>query len=186
MNGCDMRIPTLVSLSYLTILELSGITFTCNDSNGTETLILNLPVLKKYEAHNCSWLNIKGITFQVPLLEVLFRDSILLDLDLSAARIANANIHLLQLVEESKESMALFTCDILKQFNYNVECLKYEVSKNVYDDHLSSIYLPFLNNIEDFGMLSCLELGKVAGEVLLDFVRKSPFLNTLVIYKVSN
>nr|KYP39137.1 hypothetical protein KK1_039564 [Cajanus cajan] len=162
MNGCDIRVPTIVSLSYLTVLELSGITFTCKTFNDSEKLI-NLPVLRKYEAENCSWLNVKGgVTFEVPLLEVLLikhtlvskpheshtvvkfcaprlndftysdfvlRYTVLLDLDLSTARIVAANIHLIKLSEDSEENMATFACEVLKQFNNNVERLKLEVSK---------------------------------------------------------
>ncbi|KAL2331289.1 hypothetical protein Fmac_018870 [Flemingia macrophylla] len=217
MNGCDIRVPTLVSLPYLIVLELSGITFTCY----AEKLILTLPVLKKCKAQNCCWLNVKGITFEVPLLETLFikyahtsksemshtvikfcapclsefacssdyklGDTIWLDLDLSTARIANANIHLLKLGEENnegEESMSLFACAVLKQFINNVECLKFVVSKNAYGDHLFHIGVPALTDIYDFGTLSCLEIGEVTGEVLLDFLCKSPFLKTLVIFKL--
>ncbi|KAK7401730.1 hypothetical protein VNO78_13435 [Psophocarpus tetragonolobus] len=69
MNGWAISVPTLVSLSHLTVLKCSGITFTCDSSNGSEDLILNLPVLRKYEEENCSWLKLKGVTFNVPLLE---------------------------------------------------------------------------------------------------------------------
>ncbi|XP_020203358.1 F-box/FBD/LRR-repeat protein At5g44980 [Cajanus cajan] len=218
MNGCDIRVPTIVSLSYLTVLELSGITFTCKTFNDSEKLI-NLPVLRKYEAENCSWLNVKGgVTFEVPLLEVLLikhtlvskpheshtvvkfcaprlndftysdfvlRYTVLLDLDLSTARIVAANIHLIKLSEDSEENMATFACEVLKQFNNNVERLKLEVSKNMYDYHLSPVRVPALTDLDDFGMLNRLELVReVTGEVLLDFLQKSPFLETLVIFKV--
>nr|KYP40499.1 F-box/FBD/LRR-repeat protein At4g26340 family [Cajanus cajan] len=71
MNGCAIGVPSFVCLSTLTVLKLTRITFTCQPSNDPKNLIIKLPVLREYEAENCSWLNVKDITFEVPLLEVL-------------------------------------------------------------------------------------------------------------------
>nr|KYP39139.1 F-box/LRR-repeat protein At3g14710 family [Cajanus cajan] len=66
-----VKVPTCVCLSSLTVLILNGITFTCAPSNDSKKLNLNFPVLRKYETEYCEWLNVKGVTFEVPLLEVL-------------------------------------------------------------------------------------------------------------------
>lgn len=71
MYECTMRVPTLVCLSSLVILKLSGITFTFGNSNDSQNLSLNFPVLRECETTNCTWSNIKVVTFDVPLLEVL-------------------------------------------------------------------------------------------------------------------
>ncbi|KAL2331265.1 hypothetical protein Fmac_018846 [Flemingia macrophylla] len=51
------------------------------------------------------------------------------------------------------------------------------------DPHLSPISVP-PSDINDFRMLSRLELGQVTGKNLLDFLRKSPFLKILLVFKV--
>ncbi|XP_020202185.1 F-box/FBD/LRR-repeat protein At2g04230 [Cajanus cajan] len=162
MNGCAIGVPSFVCLSTLTVLKLTRITFTCQPSNDPKNLIIKLPVLREYEAENCSWLNVKDITFEVPLLEVLsitpayesvdshtimkfcaprltkfsysgyvspISDTILLDIDLSRARIASANIYPREYLQESEENAAFLTSQLLKQFNNNVKCLKFERSK---------------------------------------------------------
>ncbi|KAK7395687.1 hypothetical protein VNO78_16252 [Psophocarpus tetragonolobus] len=43
VKGCEIRFPTFGCLSSLTILELWGITFTCDSSNDLQRLTLNFP-----------------------------------------------------------------------------------------------------------------------------------------------
>ncbi|TKY49269.1 F-box/FBD/LRR-repeat protein [Spatholobus suberectus] len=208
MNGCAIRVPPFVCLSSLTVLKLSGITFTCHPSN--ENLSLNFPVLREYEAENCIWLKLKGVTFEVPLLEVLLihdtrslkpdeshtiikfcapcltkfsyngyvspiADTVLLDMDLSTARVASANIYPQEFLQESEENSAFFAFELLKQFNNNVECLKFERSK---------VLALVQDDLPAFGMLTRLELGNVTGEILMIFLRNTPFLETLILQEL--
>jgi len=164
MNGCAVKVPHLVYLSSLTVLELSGVTVVCPPSNESKNMCLNFPLLRVHRATNCIWLNVKVVSFEVPLLEVLsishtrafksvdsqtvikfcaprltkfsysgfiapIPDTVLLDLDLSTARIASANIDPWEFVRESTENTGSFAFELLKQFNNNVECLKFERSK---------------------------------------------------------
>ncbi|KAL2338056.1 hypothetical protein Fmac_012502 [Flemingia macrophylla] len=71
MNGLVIRIPTFLCLSSLTVLKLFRITLTCDLSKRSQNLSLNLPVLRNYKEQNCTWLNIKDATFEVPSLEAL-------------------------------------------------------------------------------------------------------------------
>ncbi|KEH44455.1 putative F-box domain, leucine-rich repeat domain, L domain-containing protein [Medicago truncatula] len=60
MCQCNIEVPTFVSLSSLTVLDLYGITLT-----------LNLPVLRKYKTTYCIWFGVKSVTIEAPLLEVV-------------------------------------------------------------------------------------------------------------------
>lgn len=208
MNGCVIGVPSFVCLSTLTVLKLTRITFTCQPSNDPKNLIIKLPVLREYEAENCSWLNVKDITFEVPLLEVLsitpayesvdshtiikfcaphltkfsysgyvspISDTILLDIDLSRARIASANIYPREYLQESEENAAFLTSQLLKQFNNNVECLKFERSK---------VLALAQDDLPGFGMLTRLELGNVTGKILMNFLQNTPFLKTLLLQEL--
>ncbi|TKY49268.1 F-box/FBD/LRR-repeat protein [Spatholobus suberectus] len=205
-KDCDIRVkvPTFVCLSSLTVLKLSRITFTCSPSNDSGKLNLNFPVLRKYETENCTWLNVKGVTLEVPLLEVLLikhiRGSIsdgshtiikfcasqlvefsysgymlpAIFLDLSTARIASANVNLYKCKEGSEEETAFLTYKFLKKFNNKVECLKFAQPEVLVPAAVSLRYLP------EFEMLSRLELDKVTGVMLLFLLIKAPFLQTLI------
>ncbi|KAL2331262.1 hypothetical protein Fmac_018843 [Flemingia macrophylla] len=71
MNGFVIRVPIFLCFPSLTVLKLTGITLSCDPSNHLPKLNLILPVLRTYEAENCTWLNVEGVTFEVPLLEIL-------------------------------------------------------------------------------------------------------------------
>lgn len=68
---CNIEVPTFVSLSSLTVLDLYGITLTCYSSNESKELTLNLPVLRKYKTTCCIWFGVKSVTIEAPLLEVV-------------------------------------------------------------------------------------------------------------------
>ncbi|KAL2331266.1 hypothetical protein Fmac_018847 [Flemingia macrophylla] len=199
-----VKVPTCVCLSSLTVLKLSGIIFTCAPSNDSKKLNLNFPVLKKYETENCTWLNVKGVTFEIPLLEVLlisrtrvigsdephsvikFCASRLTKfsytgcmsdanfLDLSATQIASANIYPQKCKEGSEEEAGFLAYEFLKKFNNKVECLRFNQPEVLVPAGVSLIDLP------EFEMLSRLELDKVAGVMLLFLLIKAPFLKTLI------
>ncbi|XP_020203357.1 F-box/FBD/LRR-repeat protein At3g14710 isoform X2 [Cajanus cajan] len=197
-----VKVPTCVCLSSLTVLILNGITFTCAPSNDSKKLNLNFPVLRKYETEYCEWLNVKGVTFEVPLLEVLrishtrvlgpdgsrsvikFCASRLAKfsyignmsdasfIDLSITQIASANI--LTQREGSDEASGLLAYEFLKKFNNKVECLSFYQPEVLVPAGDSLIELP------EFEMLSRLELDEVAGVLLLFLLIKAPLLKTLV------
>ncbi|KAL2980715.1 hypothetical protein AAZX31_13G245700 [Glycine max] len=203
-------VPTFVYLSSLIFLKLSGIIVICNTpSNDSKNLTLNFPVLRECEIVNCSWLNVEGVTLEVPLLEVLsikhtrslspdfhsitkvcaphlrelsytghghlLRDPTLLDL--SATHISSAYIYPWHSKRETEEKTVLFVCELLKQLNNNVDCLKIRWPKDLVLAHYD---LP----VPTFGMLSCLELGNVNGEILLIFLRNTPCLKTLILQEL--
>ncbi|KAG5106305.1 hypothetical protein JHK82_043275 [Glycine max] len=147
MNNFVIKVPNIVSLSSLTVLELSRINLTSVSSTDSHDLTLNFPVLR--EGH-------------IP-------DTILFNLDLSTTHIASATIdpHKFE-----KEDTPFLSCELRKQFNNNVGCLKFE--------QLEALAFP-QDDIPAFGMLSCLELGKVTSEFLLNLLLKTPSLNTLII-----
>ncbi|KAH1148400.1 hypothetical protein GYH30_043159 [Glycine max] len=175
MNNFVIKVPNIVSLSSLTVLELSRINLTSVSSTDSHDLTLNFPVLREYSTKNYTWFNTKEVTFEVPLLEVLLikhshiPDTILFNLDLSTTHIASATIdpHKFE-----KEDTPFLSCELRKQFNNNVGCLKFE--------QLEALAFP-QDDIPAFGMLSCLELGKVTSEFLLNLLLKTPSLNTLII-----
>nr|KYP40504.1 Putative F-box/LRR-repeat protein At4g13960 family [Cajanus cajan] len=93
MNDCKtVIVPSFVSLSSLTVLKLIRIAFHFDDPDSyydtiriafhfddpdsyydTENPItLKFPLLREYETKNCIWSNVKRVTFDVPMLEVLF------------------------------------------------------------------------------------------------------------------
>ncbi|KAG5098293.1 hypothetical protein JHK82_048147 [Glycine max] len=203
MNWYSITLPTFVCLSSLTVLKFSKITVTC-DPFKSQMLTLNFPVLREYLTEDCNWSNVKGVTLEVPLLEVLsikysrfpiskesntvikfcapclakfYYYGLLLpdtnSLDLSIGHIAYAHIDICPFIYMgSAEQMALIACELLKKFNNNVECLTFQ-----WPEIVAPAKLP------TFRMLSCLELGYLTGEVLLNFLRNTPFLKTLVILK---
>nr|KYP39140.1 F-box/LRR-repeat protein At3g59200 family [Cajanus cajan] len=69
MKSCAIRVydSDFVHFGLLRILKLSGILFTVDPSY--RTMNLSLPVLKVFETTNCTWLNAKCVTLNVPLLE---------------------------------------------------------------------------------------------------------------------
>lgn len=46
-------------------------TITCYSSNESKELRLNFPVLREYVTNACTWLGVKCVTLEAPLLEVL-------------------------------------------------------------------------------------------------------------------
>ncbi|KAG5076968.1 hypothetical protein JHK82_055663 [Glycine max] len=71
MNNFVIRVPSIVSLSSLIVVDLSEINLTNVFPNDSQDLTLNFPILREYETNNCTSFNIKGVTFEVPVLEVL-------------------------------------------------------------------------------------------------------------------
>ncbi|XP_020203366.1 F-box/FBD/LRR-repeat protein At3g14710 [Cajanus cajan] len=208
LRNCSIRIPTSRCLSSLTVLKFFGVTLISDPSNRSQKLILNFPVLRTYEAEDCTWVNVKSVTFEVPLLKVLsvklpswstftlsrtkfkFRASRLtqfsygsymlpgmftLELD-SSAHIASANISPGKFNGENNEETAFLAYKLLEQFHSNMQCLKFRRSE-ILEVVKGSIVAGSLK----FEMLSHLELGNVAGEILLMFLMCTPFLKTLIL-----
>lgn len=96
-------------------------------------------------------------------------------LDLSTAHIASAYINPWETLQGSEENTGLFALELLKQLNNNVECLNFERSK---------VLAPLQDDLPAFGTLSRLELGDVTGEILLSFLRNTPFLKTLILQEL--
>ncbi|GAU12185.1 hypothetical protein TSUD_01520 [Trifolium subterraneum] len=68
-GGCSIKIPTFVGLSSLTVLNFAGITFTCYSSHTSKEVTLNFPVLREYKTRWCTWLDVKSLTLEAPLLK---------------------------------------------------------------------------------------------------------------------
>ncbi|KAK7272621.1 hypothetical protein RJT34_29339 [Clitoria ternatea] len=206
MYDCVIKIPTFAYLSSLTILKFSGITLTCHTSNKSEKLNLFFPVLRELEMKRCTWLRVKGVTLEVPLLQVVSIDNSRLKplsdgsyteikfcarcftkftyvgymlsdnifLDLSETNVASAVIDLHKFKVEREEETGILACKLLKQFSNNVKCLKFQRSEVFIKAKDYFVDLPHFEN------LSRLELNIVAAEILLDLLRKTPLLRTLV------
>nr|KYP39135.1 F-box/LRR-repeat protein At3g14710 family [Cajanus cajan] len=141
LRNCSIRIPTSRCLSSLTVLKFFGVTLISDPSNRSQKLILNFPVLRTYEAEDCTWVNVKSVTFEVPLLKVL------------SVKLPSWSTFTLS------RTKFKFRASRLTQFSYG------------------SIVAGSLK----FEMLSHLELGNVAGEILLMFLMCTPFLKTLIL-----
>jgi len=90
MNNFVIKVPNIVYLSSLTVLELSRINLTSVSSTDSHDLTLNFPVLREYSTKNYTWFNTKEVTFEVPLLEVLLiKHSTSLDISYDAHTIIN-------------------------------------------------------------------------------------------------
>ncbi|KAJ1384850.1 FBD-associated F-box protein [Sesbania bispinosa] len=184
VDSCDIRVPTFVCLSSLTVLNLSGVTFTRDYSNDSEKLTIDFPVLRNYETKNCTC--VKGVTFKAPLLEVVsidYRPWSLSDddsyteikfcatrlteftyigyispeaivFDLSAAQVASASISPHEYKEESVQELGIRACKLLKHFN-NVECLKFQRSAVLAQAKDSLVDIPAFKNVESSGARHC-------------------------------
>ncbi|AES66878.2 putative F-box domain, leucine-rich repeat domain, L domain-containing protein [Medicago truncatula] len=202
LNGCAFTLPSFVCLSSLTILKLSRITITCDSSNESKTLALNFPALRKYETLDCTFLNVKSVTLQVPLLEVVsisydpfyhkshceikfyatrlakfcysgyMSDTILLE----AHSVAFADIALYDDNEKSLQEIGIFVCKLL---SINPESLKLQMFGRTLQ---SVMFVRILNHsfedIPPFGRLSHLELNSVGCKYLLAILLQSPCLET--------
>lgn len=68
----NIKVPSFVSLPSLTVLKLTGITFTSYASaNKLKELTLHFPLLREYKTHDCTWSGVKSITLEAPLLETV-------------------------------------------------------------------------------------------------------------------
>ncbi|KAK2459039.1 F-box/FBD/LRR-repeat protein [Trifolium repens] len=202
LSGCSIQIPTFVSLSSLTVLDMSKITFTCYSSNTSKELTLNFPVLREYRTWGCNWLDVKSLTLEAPLLkevslsynkshaEITFCASHLTEFDyhgdISAetimldAHIASTKIELLIFRNDNVQDSWIFVCKLL---TVNAKCSKLCLEANwrylAGEEH-------YLAGIPEFGLLRDLELCSVTGEVLLRLLLKSPCLETLVCDQMLN
>ncbi|KAJ1400017.1 FBD domain [Sesbania bispinosa] len=204
VDSCDIRVPTFVCLSSLTVLKLSSVTFTCDYSNDSEKLTIDFPVLRNYETKNCTWSGVKEVTFKVPLLEVvsidyrprsLSDDDSYTEIKFCATRLTEftyigyispevivfdlsaAQIASANITPLKYKEESVQELGILKQFN-NVECLKFQRSAVLAQAKDSLVDIPAFN------MLSHLELGTVTCDILLALLLKTPFLKTLVLQEL--
>ncbi|KAK7335185.1 hypothetical protein VNO80_26961 [Phaseolus coccineus] len=187
MNYGAIKVPTFASLSHLTVLQLSGIIFTYDSSKCSPKLNFNFPTLRKYEVENCTWLNIKGVTFEVPLLQVLsikhtrefitdetltlikFCTSHLKEFSyvgyslqhsllLHLSTIASANIHLIK--GENEKNTAFLTCELLNQLSNKVERLTYKRSAQYWSAVSKSVpYNAYPNRVH--ALTDHLEFGRL-------------------------
>jgi len=101
MRCCAIKVPPCHyyrSFGKLKLLQLCGIIFTIDKSTG-----ILLPVLKKFETKNCSWLSAHDVTLELnaPLLE-----SILIEQDLQSV------------TREPRRCKIKFSDSSLKEFTY--------------------------------------------------------------------
>ncbi|XP_045832646.1 F-box/FBD/LRR-repeat protein At3g14710-like [Trifolium pratense] len=200
IGGCSIKIPTFVSLSSLTVLDLVGITFTCYSSITSKELTLNFPVLRAYKTRRCTWLDVKSLTLEAPILEevslsyneshaeIKFCTSHLKEFhynnDRSAetvvldAHIASTKIRLSDFWDINVQESWIFVCKLL---TVNAKCSKLCLELNWWylagQEH-------YLAGIPEFELLRDLELHYVTGEVLLRLLLKSPYLETLVCNRI--
>ncbi|XP_057448695.1 F-box/FBD/LRR-repeat protein At3g14710-like [Lotus japonicus] len=205
--GCEIEVPTFAIFSSLTVLNLTGAMLVGDPSDKSGKVHLNFPVLRTYKTKSCTWLSsVKCVTLEVPLLQVVsiqvyrpsdsvddysyptikFRASRLKEFsyigsplpdptvfDLSAANVASADICFGLYKEESLQEVMALSVEILKKFQ-NVECLKFQKWRKVL------LAKDSLTGLPSFKMLSRLELGAVASEILLALLLRTPYLKTLL------
>ncbi|KAI4333446.1 hypothetical protein L6164_018259 [Bauhinia variegata] len=202
---CSLSVPISACLPNLQHLSISGITLVSNSSTHTEDLILSFPLLKVFEARGCEWSTTQNVSIVAPMLEsfsISFWNSLSSESCKSAIKIyaplltkfsyegdLEQDIILLNpssirdasvvvVVDEDKadrvQEMVLRAHTLLRQI-HEVEHLKLCFYKVLL--HAKDIF----SNLPVFGRLTFLQLNEVAGEVLLDFLHKSPILETLVL-----
>ncbi|KAL2331263.1 hypothetical protein Fmac_018844 [Flemingia macrophylla] len=214
MDGLVIRVPTIFCLPSLTVLDLFRITLTCDPSNRLQNLNLNLPVLRTYEAHDCTWLKFMDVTFEVPLLEVLsIKHTRLLKFSELRTKIKFRATRLTQFTYDSYMLEDTFSLELdpssANITSVNIHPRKFE-GENVHTTALLAYKLlkQFHSNMErvefkrsailylvkdslvtdslKFEMLSYLELEHVRGEILLMFFKWTPFLKTLILQVLIN
>ncbi|CAJ1957786.1 unnamed protein product [Sphenostylis stenocarpa] len=206
MEDYDIRatIPTLnVDFLSLTVLRLYGIPITCVPPNSVQELKLNFPALRKYKTVNCTWINVKRITIEMPKLEVLIiedtnvlmSDGSLCVINLCASNlvefsysgqmsdttsvaltiksVASANIYPRYCLNGAQN--AHFAYQFLSTFNDKVEHLRFEHPQVLAPAVNSMVGLP------EFEMLTDLELDKIRGSLLWFLLLKAPFIETLTL-----
>ncbi|XP_058757993.1 FBD-associated F-box protein At4g10400-like isoform X2 [Vicia villosa] len=193
MDRFIIKVSTLVRLSSLTVLNLIGVTFTCYGSNEPKELTLNLPVLRKFKILRCTWLNVKSVTVEAPLLEVvsLSYNESLADIKFCVlhlkkfyycgktsaetvvldAEIDSTNIELLNLKEENVEET--FICQLLR---INAKCLKLYLETD-WENFVGLQH--YLDDIPAFGMLRYLEMTDFDKELSDSAIVPDCFLSTL-------
>ncbi|RYQ96282.1 hypothetical protein Ahy_B08g091984 [Arachis hypogaea] len=199
-----IKVPTnYVSLGCLKSLKLVGIRFNL-DYKYSKDLTFDFPVLQNFEVVNCTWLHAIRVTFKVPLLESFFMkqeaesasykpsscpiyvsashlkrfrycaygfiSQCITLVDPLSAHNAFADITLWKCEKDTQTGLHAFL--LLKQLN-QVKYIKFEGSE---------VLPPSTGpKFPSFGMLKHLELGLVAGEILLGILLKSPILKTLIL-----
>jgi hypothetical protein len=100
MCRCTIKVPptsaAYFSFGNLIVIKLCGIIFTIDES-----LVIRLPVLKKFETKNCCWLSAHDVTIEAPLLE-----SVLIDQD-------NKSV-----TREPHSCKIIFSASCVKEFTY--------------------------------------------------------------------
>jgi hypothetical protein len=160
MDQSIIQFPSFVRLSSLTVLHLittfrNGMKVTCYSSNESKELTLNFPVLREYKTQYCTWLGVKCVTLEAPLLKVVviinsrltrpdvshaeikicashitkFRYAGIVSLQtiLLDAHIAEAEISILTLKGLTVQQMGIF---VRKIFSINVERLQLYLTVN--------------------------------------------------------
>ncbi|CAJ1957780.1 unnamed protein product [Sphenostylis stenocarpa] len=207
MEDYDIRatIPTLnVDFLSLTVLRLYGIPITCVPPNSVQELRLNFPSLRKYKTVNCTWINVKRISIEMPKLEVLIIEdtnvimsdssqcvinlcashlvefsysgqmSDTMSVALTIKSVASANIYPRYILNGFPN--ALFAYQFLSTFNDKVERLRFEHPQVLAPAVNSMVGLP------EFEMLTDLEVvDKITGSLLWFLLLKAPFIETLTL-----
>ncbi|CAJ1957769.1 unnamed protein product [Sphenostylis stenocarpa] len=208
----DMRVtvPTNVDFLSLTVLNLSGITLTCAPSNYMRDLILKFPALRKFETVDCTWLNVKLITLDMPKLEVLIiSDTNVFTADGSPSVINLFALHLAEFSYSGFMSDAswfpLYIESIASANIYPRRCVAgVTEAQNAYfayqflrklsnkvkclkfeQPQVLVLAVPRLFSLPEFGKLSRLELrDKIMGPLLWILLGKSPWIETLTLQEL--
>ncbi|KAK7244065.1 hypothetical protein RIF29_38883 [Crotalaria pallida] len=195
MTLCAVVVPSIfLYFGQLKFLKLSGITFTHEDPNYSESLKLHFPVLKKFETINCTWSFSKGITVDAPLLESVLINQYpkslpykpnMCAIKFSAPKLKNFTYHV-----DGHISPDVVLLDRSSAHNASANITLYICNDRVAETgNCIILLLKQLNQVlaksrldilHSFVMLSHLELGLVTCEVLLGLLLKSPVLKTMV------
>ncbi|KAF7822571.1 F-box/FBD/LRR-repeat protein [Senna tora] len=203
--SCTVRLPVFVHLPNLENLELRRVTFMRESLNTSKDIILSFPILKKFKA-NISWLKVKNITLQVPLLEVV--DIYEMDPSLCGnCTIKLCGSHFRDFSYAGSLSQYYVPSDPTSSFNASISIGKYELErakdlglracmlliqlnqvKFLKLQHINEVFASVAESLKDllftFHMLQYLELDSVAVEVLMALLLKTPNLITLDIEEV--
>jgi hypothetical protein len=104
MSCCAIKVPPSrvddISFGNLIVIKLCEIIFTIDES-----LVIRLPVLKKFETKNCSWLSSHDVTIEAPLLE-----SVLIEQDR------------MSVIGKPRSCQIKFSASCIKKFTYCGSC----------------------------------------------------------------
>ncbi|KAI4323092.1 hypothetical protein L6164_022727 [Bauhinia variegata] len=200
-----LSVPISACLPNLQHLSISGITLVSDSSTHSEDLILSFPLLKVFEARGCEWSTMQNVSIVAPMLEsfsIALWNSLSSDSCKSAIKICAPHLKKFSYEGDLEKDIILLNpssiCDasVVIVANEDKEVRIQEMVLRAHTllrqlhevKHLKLWFYKILMHVKDifanlpvFGRLTNLQLNEVTSEVLLEFLHKSPVLETLVL-----